>query len=150
VKSVATAFWEHDGHSKFVFARGMTATELPEPAALALAPMAFQQRIEPKRDVRVTVVGENVYAARLEPPAAELDWRLAPPGQWFCHELPAQVAACALSLVAALGLRFAGIDLIQRGDEYVFIELNPNGEWGWLEDSGLPIAAGLATELLNA
>jgi hypothetical protein len=32
---------------------------------------------------------------------------------------------------------------------YTFFELNPNGQWAWVEQlTGLPIAAALAEELL--
>lgn len=67
----------------------------------------------------------------------------------MAHELPAAIAEQAIALVRALGLRFAGIDLILSREHYVFVELNPNGEWGWLEKAGLPLAAALADELAH-
>jgi RimK-like ATP-grasp domain len=147
VKSVATAYWEEREKAHFVFARPIGASDLPSDGALGLAPIALQERISPKQDMRVTVVGDNAYAARLEPPAAELDWRLEEGGEWVPHELPAEIAERSIGLVRTLGLRFAGIDLIRSGERYVFVELNPNGEWGWLEKAGLPLAAALADEL---
>lgn len=149
VKSPATAYWEQDETAHFVFARPVTAVDLPAARALALAPVALQERIWPKQDVRATVVGDRVFAARLEPPATEVDWRLAEGGTWVAHEMPADIARRATVLVRSLGLRFAGIDLVQTGDRYVFVELNPNGEWGWLEKAGLPLAAALADELTH-
>jgi D-alanine-D-alanine ligase-like ATP-grasp enzyme len=50
--------------------------------------------------------------------------------------------------VRRLGLRFGGIDLLVDADgRHWFCELNPNGEWGWLQAAGLPIADAVALEL---
>ncbi|MCZ3387408.1 MAG: hypothetical protein LH630_10710 [Actinomycetia bacterium] len=40
-----------------------------------------------------------------------------------------------------MSLEFGAIDLALNGDGYSFLEINPNGEWGWLQKTvGLPIA----------
>jgi glutathione synthase/RimK-type ligase-like ATP-grasp enzyme len=123
---------------------------LPGETELALLPAAFQEPIFPKRDVRVTVVGEWLAAAIAEPvPGKQLDWRLEPDRGWSPYELPEIEAERCVSLVAALGLRFGGIDLVvdQTGQHW-FLEINPNGEWGWLaQGSGLPIVEALADDL---
>jgi len=53
--------------------------------------------------------------------------------------------------VQELGQCFGAIDLVlhpERG--YVFLEINPNGQWGWIEDfTGLPIAAAFADLLVR-
>jgi hypothetical protein len=52
-------------------------------------------------------------------------------------------------MVGRLGLRFAAIDLLETDDGYVFLELNPNGQWLWLElMTGVPLAAMLCDLLL--
>ncbi|MEU9831686.1 hypothetical protein AB0D67_09090 [Streptosporangium sp. NPDC048047] len=46
-------------------------------------------------------------------------------------------------------MRFRALPL-GEDDIPVFLECNPNGQWGWLEDAtGLPIAAALAGLLLE-
>ncbi len=153
-KSVATAWWEQDGQGKFVFASMVKSRELPTAARLAAAPVCFQQPIWPKRDIRVTVVGSTVLGAIREqkPDGAgedELDWRRDQERPWRRYELPADTAAGCAALIERFGLRFSGIDLAldDRGKHW-FLELNPNGEWGWLQRSGLPIAEALADLLL--
>jgi glutathione synthase/RimK-type ligase-like ATP-grasp enzyme len=147
VKSVATAYWEGES-AFFVFARRMSAAELPAATRLAQQPVALQAEIGPKVDVRVTVIGERVFAAALHTASLALDWRLEKPSSWRPHMLPDAVAERARMLVARLGLRFGAIDLAMIDEHrYVFIELNPNGEWGWLQKSGLPLAAAIADEL---
>ncbi|MNL66725.1 hypothetical protein D3C87_1912350 [compost metagenome] len=41
-----------------------------------------------------------------------------------------------------LGLKFGAIDLIQdEYDNFYFLEINPNGQWVWIEsDTGLTIS----------
>ena len=40
-----------------------------------------------------------------------------------------------MNVVSEMGLRFAGVDLAFVDNEYVFIELNPTGEWSWLVEA---------------
>ena len=49
------------------------------------------------------------------------------------------------------GLSFGAVDMIrQPNGTYVFLEVNPSGEWGMLEkELGYPIAATIAKSLLN-
>jgi glutathione synthase/RimK-type ligase-like ATP-grasp enzyme len=152
VKPVASAGWHSDGTEHFVYTAPVTATALPERAGLASAPVCFQHRIAPKRDVRVTVVGEEVLAAARQASLTSepLDWRLGKPAHWAAYDLPAAVAASCRDLVRSLGLSFAGIDFaLDEHGEHWFLEVNPNGEWGWLQGSGLPVAQALADALVG-
>jgi hypothetical protein len=147
VKTVTAAHWE-DGHeAAFVFARPLELADLPSDASsFASAPAALQAKVDPKRDVRVTVVGSSVLAA--ETSTANLDWRVEPQAEWASHELSDDVTDKCRRLVAALGLHFGGIDLVlDANGTYWFLEINPNGEWGWLQHCGLPIASALADVL---
>jgi glutathione synthase/RimK-type ligase-like ATP-grasp enzyme len=155
-KSVTSAWWEKEGAGWFVFAGRVNAVDLPPRSSLAGAPIAFQTPIDPKRDVRVTVVGGQALAAVRDTDAADpqeasiLDWRVGGDLPWMPHELPADPASRCAELVASLGLEFGAIDLLLEPDgRYWFCEINPNGEWGWLQQIGLPIAEALASRLLD-
>lgn len=154
VKSVASAWWEEAGEGRFVYAQLVGIDNLPPAGRLANAPVCFQQPLLPKRDIRVTVVQDVVLAAVREDQADEaaepLDWRRAPQRAWLPYELPADIAECCRTLVQAFGLRFSGIDLaLDNEKRHWFLEMNPNGEWGWLQRAGLPIAEALAETLLS-
>jgi glutathione synthase/RimK-type ligase-like ATP-grasp enzyme len=58
------------------------------------------------------------------------------------HNLPDEISKKVINLVHRLGLNFGAIDIILTPDQrYVFLEVNPNGQWGWVEDlTGLPIS----------
>lgn len=148
-KPVTAAAWEDEHGPAFVFADLVSDDDLPADA-LSLAPMAFQRPVWPKRDVRVTVVGGRVLAAVAgRGDGDELDWRLHPDRSWSPHTLEAADADRCARLVAELGLRFGGIDLAVDGEGDVsFLEINPNGEWGWLaQRAQLPIVEALADDL---
>jgi glutathione synthase/RimK-type ligase-like ATP-grasp enzyme len=152
VKSVTSAWWEEPNGASFVYASLVAAEDLPHARRLAQAPVCFQQAITPKRDVRVTVVDGTVMAAvRLvgDDDADEpIDWRRGEPRPWAAYELPSPVRDACRELVRSFGLQFGAIDLaLDREERLWFLELNPNGEWGWLQRIGLPIAQALADTL---
>lgn len=118
-------------------------------------PYLFQELIQKAYDVRVTVIGDAAFACRIESqdgPDTRVDWRRG--DRELRHapeELPEDVETACLELAAGFGLRFAPIDLARRPDgEYVFFELNPNGQWAWIEQyTALPLRAALCQELMH-
>lgn len=56
-----------------------------------------------------------------------------------------------INLVKDLNLRFGAIDLVCDLDgDYWFLEINPNGQWAWIENqTKLPIASSIVDELLK-
>jgi glutathione synthase/RimK-type ligase-like ATP-grasp enzyme len=60
--------------------------------------------------------------------------------------LPEQVEASLLRLMDSFEINFASLDMILTPEgEFVFLELNPNGQWLWLEaELGLPLVASMA------
>src|SRR5215212_7017013 len=61
-------------------------------------------------------------------------------------DLPERVQAGLHRLMHSFEINFASIDMIVTPDgEFVFLDLNPNGQWLWLEEElGLPLVAGMA------
>ncbi len=60
-------------------------------------------------------------------------------------DLPDNMAAKLRALVSSRGLSFGACDLLRTGNDYTFLEMNPNGQWGWLEiEAGLQISKALA------
>lgn len=65
-----------------------------------------------------------------------------------CHPCPLR----ARSFLSAAGLTYGAFDFIVTADteDYVFLECNAAGQWGWLaEECGLPIADAIADELIG-
>jgi glutathione synthase/RimK-type ligase-like ATP-grasp enzyme len=139
-----------------VFTTRLEADDLADDAAIAACPAIYQRLIEKEADLRVTVVGRNLFACRIpsqEQAEGSVDWRRAgravlPPTP---YELDDGTARRCRRLAQRLGLEFAGIDLVLTpAGEIVFLEINATGQWAWIEDAtGLPIAAAIAERLLT-
>lgn len=114
----------------------------------APVPMIFQEEIPKAFDIRVTIIGTNVFATAIHSqdyPETVVDWRL-----WDVYDfdlrheaivLPSSLAERCRQITQHYGLKYAAIDLIQtlQGD-FFFLELNPNGQWAWIEQkAGHPI-----------
>ena len=113
---------------------------------VALCPFVAQARVSKSVELRVTVVGDHVFAAAIHSQAAHhtrLDWRRydAARTPMTAVDLPADVAERCRTLTGALGLRYGAIDLVLTPEgRYVFLEINPNGQYLWIEEeTGLPI-----------
>lgn len=107
-----------------------------------------QRQIDTTRHIRLTVVDAAMYAARIE--SRHLDWRHdADACSYQVVDIPAKVADQVRQLLHALRLRFAALDFaVDTDGRWWFLEVNPNGQWLWIEHAtGLPIAAGIATAL---
>jgi glutathione synthase/RimK-type ligase-like ATP-grasp enzyme len=80
-----------------------------------------------------------------------VDWRTLKDEVQFVEDvLPEHIEELCHSYVAQNGLVFGAIDLVKVDDEFVFLEINPNGEWGWLQKPwGVPIAENLTDYLIN-
>lgn len=108
----------------------------------------FQEYIEKQYEIRVTIIGEELFAAKIDSQSdksGKIDWRDAVAfGQVSVspYELPASVAQQCRDVVADYDLAFGAIDLIRTPDgEYIFLELNCNGQWLWVEEqTGQPLS----------
>jgi len=112
----------------------------------------FQARVPCGYSVRMTVIGQRIFAVRLDTPPDVIDWRAVPerdiiytPGQ-----VPDDVAEGTHRMMKHFGLVYSAPDwVVTPAGDWVFIgDLNPNGQWGWIAHrTKLPIAATLAHEL---
>jgi hypothetical protein len=116
--------------------------------SVALAPNIFQPYIDKAFELRCVVIGERIFCARINSQADDvtrIDWR-AGKREHEIFVLPEHVAAAIRRLMASFEINFASIDMIVTPEgEFVFLELNPNGQWLWLEhELGLPLVATMA------
>jgi len=156
-KMMASFAIREDGRERVVFTTPISAADLEALDGLRLCPMTFQERVDKERELRVTVVGTRVFAAAIDSNALErarTDWRregLALVDRWQPCALPAEVEARLLALMDALGLNYGAADFIVTPEgRHVFLELNPAGEFFWLErENGFPISAALADVMLG-
>lgn len=150
VKPVDTVLLREGSTQHFAYTQLMDAAQLAT-EDLQAVPVIVQRALEGKTDIRVTVVEDHAWAVAIQRAGAgvEGDWRRQKKAdlQYVDITLPGDVHDRCIALVRDMGLRFAGVDLVQQGDLFSFIEINPTGEWGWLDGPDRPIAAAIADAL---
>lgn len=156
IKTIYSPLIEVDGHYEIIFTTPLVGFTEEQLETINLAPCILQKNIAKKIELRITVVGDQVFSCAIESQASEKtkdDWRNydlenTPHYSWC---LPAKVEKLCLDLVKGYGLKFGTIDMIVTpNDDYVFLEINPNGQWQWIEElSGLRISDALVDLLVN-
>lgn len=122
----------------FIFTNLIENESVDEFNNIKYAPCLLQKYIHKSIELRVTVIGEEVFAVAIESqktPDALHDWRRAKNNLLHrIYKLPSDVEYKCKILVKKLGLEFGALDLIVTPDnEYVFVEINPNGQWAWIQ-----------------
>jgi glutathione synthase/RimK-type ligase-like ATP-grasp enzyme len=158
-KSVLALRISRDGEMYVPYTHTVRRRDLANYQAVRFAPMIVQEQIPKRLELRITVVGTRVFAAEIHSQASRLtrdDWRRECNGDlcfsyYAPHALPAAIEALCIRLVQTLRLCFGAIDMIVTPDgEYIFLEINPNGQWNWIQDlTGLPIAEAIAELLVR-
>ncbi len=106
---------------------------------LELSPSYFQEYIEKDYELRVTVVAGEFFVSKIIS-ENKVDWRTE--GTKFKKgNLPTSIQNKCLLMMKKLELNFGAFDFIVRNNQYYFLEVNPNGQWLWLEEEvGLNIS----------
>jgi len=115
-------------------------------------PIYLQKKIPNELDIRVTIIGKTMFSVSIEKDnTEEVDWRKPHIRKTYKeHPLPQNIPEKLLLINKQLGLVYSAIDLILTPNgQYVFLEVNPVGEWGWIEkEVGCKITNTLIKELL--
>ncbi len=112
------------------------------------APVILQEHV-PGVDVRVTLVGDELFAAEIDAR------RSSSPDDYRGFERQCRIAPCALParverrvrrLMRDLKLVYGAADVRRgAGGEWFFLDLNPSGQWLFVEErTGQPITSALA------
>lgn len=117
--------------------------------SIALCAHQFQEWVDKHHEVRLTVVGDEFFAAEIHAgsDAAHVDWRNDYAALTYeVAVVPDGVRQGVVELMRRFGLVFGALDfVITPAGEWRFLEINPNGQWGWIEAvTGLPISTALA------
>jgi glutathione synthase/RimK-type ligase-like ATP-grasp enzyme len=137
-----------------VYTTKLTRSALQEHlSSVSVTATCFQEYIVKAFELRVNIIGTQVFAAEIHSQHSEharIDFRLGYGDlRYAIHTLPASIEAACKELVRRFRLRFAAIDLLVTPDgQYIFVDLNSNGQWGWIENhTGLPLTETLVTLL---
>ncbi|MFC9298357.1 ATP-grasp ribosomal peptide maturase [Streptomyces sp. NPDC057011] len=142
-KTLRATPYQRDGVPVMSWVEPVAAGEIDD--RVRVIPHLFQTRIDKACDIRVLVVGRQVFAVRIE--SDLLDWRRDYSALTYSAIiLPEPLEMALLAFLDTFDLASGSFDLaVDHADTYWFLELNPNGQWGWLEEhTGLPMAAAFA------
>src|SRR5262249_20376999 len=109
--------------------RGEEISLLPN---VQYAPVIFQKFVAGRCDLRITVVGEEVFAAEIQSADGEypVDSRMDMTVTTVAHSLPHEVATRLMYLLDVMGLEYGAIDMrLTPKGQYIFLEINPAGQY---------------------
>lgn len=117
-----------------------------------------QKYVEKKHELRITVMGPYIFTCKLDsqaqtPSTGAVDWRQGY-DYGIKHEIidtPLEIENFCRKYLRRLNLNFGCFDfIVTPNDEFVFLECNPNGQWGWIEDEcNVPMSEALVDCLCN-
>lgn len=141
---------------KALYTGVVTAKEIENLDLIRISPGVFQEYVPKSFELRVTVVGRKIFCGRIESQAGDetrVDWRRRP----FDIEkepfaLPPDVEDKIHAFMRRFGLLYGALDFIVTPDgRFVFLEVNPAGQYLWVETvTKMPITAALAELLADA
>lgn len=138
IKAMGYIKLDKDG-ACFLYSEKFAVEEIVNsPDAIRFCPVFAQHYVEKRYEYRVMVIGSQVLACRIDSQASEktkIDWRhydfdLV---EHVNVQLPMEIKIRLLNFMKDVGLRYGAIDMIERPDgNFVFLEVNPSGQWGWI------------------
>lgn len=144
VKPLASGYLERQPPSDdtAIYANRVSEAALDDLGLVSRCPTLFQQEVTKRLDVRLCIVDDQVAAVGMvaeEGGIQRLDIRRGSRNEVKYQEVepPPEVESALIALVRSYSLRFAAVDMAVADDgRWVFFEINPNGQWAWLDISG--------------
>lgn len=151
VKPLSQSRINYPVQQAYIFTNPVTPEVMSNLEQYDLTPCIYQEQVDKDYELRITVVGGDIFPAAVYSQTDEEtrnDWRRK---QLFFHRtsIPEAIEEQCIQLLKHLNLQFGAIDMIKTpAGEYVFLEINPNGQWAWIEtQTGLPIADAIIEQL---
>ncbi len=153
IKPISQTRISYQENPAFIFTNPVSQNLMEQIEQFDLTPCIFQRNIPKEYEIRATVVGEKVFAAAVYSQSddeTKVDWRRKRL-EFVETRLPPEIQDLCVQLLKELNLGFGAIDLIKTlGGEYVFLEINPNGQWVWIENqTGQKISKAIIDYLSN-
>lgn len=130
----------NDEQDSLIYTNVVNSSNLEELDDLPNCPTLFQEYIDKICDVRITVVDENIHAVKLYAAdesglqCCDIRHNNMANVRYHSIDLPVEISEKVNNLMKFYGLRFGAIDMaVSQTGEWVFFEINPNGQWAWLD-----------------
>lgn len=101
---------------------------------ISKTPVYIQEQVKGMYEVRVTCVNGYSWSVRIDT-SEEVDWRRSVARNIYSLiSMPEHIENLCFEIMNLFNLDFGAFDFIVKADgEWIFLELNPNGQWLWLE-----------------
>lgn len=120
-----------------IFTTDLEPIETIDKSNIPLSPFILQEKIKNKFDVRITVFGEKVFAYKILPyKKLNVDWRRYKPNEikYLKIAVPSNIKQKLYTFMNKLNLKFGAFDfIVDKNNNWIFIEVNPSGQFAWLE-----------------
>ena len=151
-----TACINRDDKPLIIYTNIVKSEDLDNVSLIQRNPCLFQEYIDKEYELRITALKDKVVGIAIHSQNSEkskIDFRRYDfkNVRYEKVEFPDNVNDFCLNLLEHYKLSFGEIDMIFTPQgEYVFLELNPNGQWLWLEHySGYPLTKDVAENFLK-
>jgi glutathione synthase/RimK-type ligase-like ATP-grasp enzyme len=150
-KPARTGYVDYGDEQYAIYTNQILQEHLEHLDSARWSPVIYQPLVTKACDVRVTYVAGELFVAEIDSQtdrSASIDWRRTtnPDLPHRRGVLPQTLCTKVEQFMARLGLVFGALDFIKTpSGEYLFLEVNPNGQWLWLEERlGFPIGKTIA------
>lgn len=101
---------------------------------ISLTPIYLQRYEEKKYEVRLTIINSKYFSVKIQS-SNSLDWRKGDANnKYSIIDVPDVILKKSLKMLTDFDLNFGAFDfIVNPKDEWIFLEVNPNGQWQWLE-----------------
>lgn len=143
------------GSRSITVTQNITADHIRHDEAIRVAPGIYQEKIEKKHELRVTVIGDRLFAMQVTARKSGVDWRGAvyEGADVQAVVLPGALESRIRQLMSALGLVYGAVDLgVDHGGRIYFFEINQGGQFLHVEEKlpELPLLACFTSMFLQA
>lgn len=141
VKGFRNSSWVNEADQRSTFSTAIIDEEKAMEADVRAAPNIFQEYVEKRLEVRLTVMGKSLFAASIDSQKHEkslLDFRRI--GDWtklgcLPIEIPQAVSTAIIAFQHACNFNFGTMDFIVNEEgEWIFLETNTVGNFLWVEN----------------
>lgn len=156
VKTVRSRIFQVDSETCFGIYTNRVSTDILicSRENIQSAPLMAQEYIPKEIELRITIVGNSVFACAIHSQQSEKtkdDWRHYDfeRVKHESYQLPVEIEQKLLVFMKKCHLSFGAVDMILTPEgKYVFLEVNPSGQFGWIEKlTGMPISRAIAETL---
>jgi glutathione synthase/RimK-type ligase-like ATP-grasp enzyme len=141
---------------KVVYTNKVTREQMKNASLVSSHPSLFQEYIDKEFEIRVITTDKTATGIAIHSQDSEIskvDYRRYDlENVKYNHtKLPHNVRNFCSSMLKHYGLHFGAFDFIySKEGKYFFLELNPNGQWLWLEEqSGYNLTKEIADNLIE-